>query len=297
MPRFSLYQEEYHPSPLQHTWLAFRQSHVAVIGLWILGFFATLVVFAPLIAPFDPVQQHTDTLLIPPAWEPNGSIEHLFGTDSVGRDVLSRLVYGCRMTLGISLILVLLAMLVGVAIGALAGMTRGVRSSVLNHLLDSLLAIPTLLIAIIIVAILGVGLVNSMWAISLALIPQFVHNTRDFVRNEMKKDYVTAARLDGANKVHLFFITILPNMVEMLVVQGTMALSIAILDISALGFLGLGAQAPSPELGTMLSEGLKIAYMSPSSIALPGSAIFVMVLSVNLVGDGLRSALRNRMRQ
>lgn len=296
MSRFSLYQEELHPSPLQHTWHEFKQSHIAVLGLWFLSFFIVMVVIGPLIAPFDPLTQNTDALLIPPAWEGNGGIRHLFGTDALGRDLLSRLIYGSRMTLGISLLLVLVAMLVGVALGAVAGMSRGVRSSILNHLLDSIMAIPTLLIAIIIVAILGTGLVNSMWAIALALIPQFIHNTREFVREEVKKDYVMAAKLDGAGKIHLFFYSVLPNMVEMLVVQGTMALSIAILDISALGFLSLGAQAPSPELGTMLSEGLQVAYKSPYSIALPGMAIFVMVLSVNVVGDGLRSALRNRMR-
>ena len=296
MQRLNLYQEEFHPSPLQHTWIEFKQSHIALLGLWVFAFFVVLVTIGPFIAPFDPLMQNVDALLIPPAWDSNGGIAHLFGTDSLGRDLLSRMIYGCRMTLGISLMLVVLAMLVGVAVGAIAGMSKGVRSSVINHLLDSLMVIPTLLIAIIIVAILGTGLVNSMWAIALALIPQFIHNTRDFVRDEMKKDYIMATRLDGASKPHLFFFSILPNMVEMLVVQGTMALSVAILDITALGFLNLGAQPPSPELGTMLSEGLQTAYISPWSIALPGSAIFLMVLSVNVVGDGLRSALRNRLR-
>ena len=296
MARFNLYQDEVHPSPLVHTWMEFRQSHIALLGLWLLGFFVLLMFIGPLIAPFNPVAQDIDSLLLPPAWDANGGISHLFGTDSLGRDLLSRLIYGCRVTLGTSLILVIIAMLVGVCIGAVAGMSRGVRSSVINHLLDSIMVIPTLLIAIIIVAILGTGLVNSMWAITLALIPQFIHNTRDFVRDEMEKDYVMASRLDGASKPHLFFNSVLPNMVEMLVVQGTMALSVAILDITALGFLNLGAQPPSPELGAMLSEGLKVAYISPWSIALPGSAIFLMVLSVNLVGDGLRAALRNRLR-
>lgn len=295
MSQPSLYQEELHPSPLLHTWHEFRESHIAVLGLWFLGFFVLIVLLGPLIAPFDPLAQDTDALLVPPAWDDNGSIRHLFGTDGLGRDLLSRMIHGSRVTLGISLLLVVIAMLIGVALGAAAGMTKGVRSSVLNHLLDSLMAIPTLLIAIIIVAILGTGLVNSMWAIALALIPQFIHNTRDFVRLEMKKDYVTAARLDGAGKGHIFVYSILPNMVEMLVVQGTMALSVAILDISALGFLNLGAQAPSPELGTMLSDGLRVAYISPWNLALPGSAIFVMVLSVNIVGDGLRSALKRRL--
>jgi cationic peptide transport system permease protein len=296
VPRFNLYQEDFHPSPLQNTWLEFKRSHVALTGLWCLLFFVFLVLIGPLITPFDPLLQNPDALLVPPAWDNNGGIIHIFGTDGLGRDVLSRMIAGARMTFGISLLLVLLASLLGVAIGALAGLSYGVRSSILNHLLDSLTAIPTLLIAIIIVAILGTGLVNSMWAIALALTPQFIHNTRDFVRNEYRKDYVKAAKLDGAGKWHIFFYSIMPNMVEMLVVQSTMALSIAILDISALGFLGLGAQAPLPELGTILSDSLDVAYIAPWNIALPGGAIYLMVISVNLVGDGLRSALRNRLR-
>jgi len=186
-------------------------------------------------------------------------------------------------------------MLVGVSLGTFAGMLRGVRSSIANHLLDALMAIPTLLIAIIIVAILGTGLVNSMWAITLALIPQFVHHTRSFVRAEMKKEYIVASKLDGASKWQLFVHSILPNMTEMLVVQSTLALSIAVIDISALGFLNLGAQSPLPELGVILADGLDVAYLAPWNVAVPGMAIFFMVLSINIVGDGLRSALRKRV--
>jgi cationic peptide transport system permease protein len=295
VPRFNLYQEEFHPSPLQFTWQEFKLNHIAVAGLFCFMFFVVLVILGPLITPFDPLQQQTDSILIPPAWHANGGIIHMFGTDGLGRDLMSRVIYGCRMTFGISIILVLVALLIGVALGAVAGMSRGLRSSFVNHLLDSLMAIPTLLIAIVIIAILGSGLVNSMWAIALALIPQFIHQTRDFVRQEMKKEYVMAAKLDGASKIQVFFNSILPNMGEMLVVQGTLSLSVAILDISALGFLNLGAQAPLPELGAMLSEGIDIAYIAPWNIALPGSAIFLMVVSINLVGDGLRSALRNRL--
>ncbi|MFT6896981.1 MAG: cationic peptide transport system permease protein [Paraglaciecola sp.] len=295
MPRLKLYQEEFYPSPLQNTWKEFTENHAAVASLYCVLFFIILVIFGPLLAPFDPLQQHIDSLLVPPTWDSNGNILYLFGTDGLGRDMLSRIIYGCRMTFGISLLLVVLSLLIGVALGAIAGMSSGLRSSFLNHLLDSLMAIPTLLIAIVIIAILGTGLVNSMWAISLALIPQFIHQTRDLVRNKLKKEYVLAAQLDGASKSHIFFNSILPNMGEMLVVQATLAMSTAILDISALGFLNLGAQAPSPELGAMLSEGLDVAYLAPWNIALPGAAIFLMMVSINLVGDGLRSALRYRL--
>ena len=295
MSRFSLYDDEAHPSPWQHTWRAFKSSHIALVGLAVLLLFVFFAFFAPLVAPYNPTYQNTEALLIPPSWAPNGSIAHLFGTDALGRDLFSRIMYGCRVTFGTSLLVVIIAMLIGVTIGTIAGMLSGVRSSVVNHLLDALMAIPTLLIAIIIVGILGSGLVNSMWAITLALIPQFVHHTRSFVRGEMKKDYIQSSTLDGASNLQLFYHSILPNMIEMLVVQGTLALSIAVIDISALGFLNLGAQAPLPELGAILATGLDAGYLAPWNIAIPGVTIFLMVLSITIVGDGLRSALRKRV--
>tara|TARA_R110002167_G_scaffold4419_6_gene20605 strand:- start:1930 stop:2763 length:834 start_codon:yes stop_codon:yes gene_type:complete len=275
--------------------MEFKKNHIAVAGFFCFTFFLIITIFCPLLAPFDPNMQQIGDLLIPPSWYPNGGISHLFGTDALGRDLLSRIIYGCRMTFGISILLVIVAMLLGVGLGALAGMSKGFRSSFINHTLDSIQAIPTLLIAIIIIAILGPGLVNSMWAIALSLIPQFVHQTRDFIRRELSKEYIMAAKLDGASKRHIFIHSILPNMGEMLVVQATLALSVSILDISALGFLKLGAQAPSSELGAMLLEGIEVAYIAPWTIAVPGGTLFVMIISINLVGDGLRSALRNRL--
>ncbi len=294
MLKASLYQEEAPPSPLQQTWLEFSKSHTAFFGLFCMCFFVLLITVGPFLTPYSPLEQNTDALLVPPAWTASGGIDYMLGTDALGRDVLSRVIHGTQVTLGVSIFLVVVSMSIGIVIGAFAGMSRGVQSSILNHLLDSIMAIPTLLIAIIIVAILGPGLVNSMWAITLALIPQFIHYTRDAVRNELRKPYAVAAKLDGASKSHMFLSTIFPNIVEMLVVRGTQALSTAILDISALGFLSLGVQAPATELGAMLSEGLDIAYIAPWSIAAPGGAIFLMILSINLVGDGLRTALHNR---
>lgn len=294
--RFDLYQEEYHPSPLENVWIEFKRSHLAVVGLIFIVIFLLITIFVPLLAPYDPDMQNTNTLLLAPAWEANGSISHLFGTDALGRDVLSRLLYGARVTFGSSLIIVFIAVIIGVGIGAIAGLLKGVRSSVVNHLFDSIMSIPTLLIAIIVVAIMGTGLYNTMFAITLALIPQFIHQTRSFVKAELNKDYVLLDKLDGASSVRIFFTSILPGMIELIVVQATIALSIAILDISALGFLSLGAQNPSIELGQILSQSLETAYVAPWLIALPGLFIFMMVLAVNVVGEGLRSALRNRFK-
>jgi cationic peptide transport system permease protein len=290
-----LYQEEFHPSPWRQTWQQFKTSHIALVGMTILALFLFFAFFAPLVAPYDPLLQNTDALLIPPSWDANGTISYIFGTDALGRDLFSRIIYGCRVTFGTSLLLVFIALLIGVFIGTLAGMLSGVRSSIINHILDSLLAIPTLLIAIIIVGILGSGLVNTMWAITLALIPQFIHHTRAFVRAEMKKDYIQASMLDGASRQQLFFHSILPNMIEMLVVQSTLALSIAVIDISVLGFLNLGAQPPVAELGAILAAGLDVAYLAPWNVGIPGISIFLMVLSITIVGDGLRYALKQRV--
>ncbi|GLR70666.1 ABC transporter permease subunit [Agaribacter marinus] len=295
MQRFNLYQEEYYPSPLMHVWLEFKRSHIALVGFILLLIFCGIALLAPLISPFDPNLQNTNAILLPPSWEPNGTINHLFGTDSLGRDVFSRLLFACRTTFGSSIIIVFVSVIIGVGLGALAGVLSGVRSSIVNHLLDSIMSIPTLLIAIVIVAILGTGLFNSMMAITLALIPQFVHQTRTFVKKQLQKDYVLLDKLDGAGPTRIFFRSILPGMVELIVIQATLALSIAIIDVSALGFLSLGAQDPNIELGVVLSQSLDVAYVAPWLVFIPGLCIFLMVLSVNIVGEGFRSALRNRL--
>ncbi|MFC3120364.1 ABC transporter permease subunit [Agaribacter flavus] len=295
MQRFNLYQEEYYPSPLMHVWLEFKKSHIALVGFFILLMFCVIALIAPFITPYDPNIQNTNAILLPPSWEPNGTINHLFGTDSLGRDVFSRLLYACRTTFGSSIFMVLIAVFIGISIGALAGVLSGVRSSVVNHLLDSIMSIPTLLIAIVIVAIMGTGLFNSMMAITLALIPQFVHQTRTFVKTELQKDYIVLDKLDGLGPFRIFAFSILPGMVELIVIQATLALSVAIIDVSALGFLNLGAQDPSVELGLLLSQSLDVAYVAPWLVFIPGLCIFLMVLSVNIVGEGFRSALRNRL--
>lgn len=294
MQRTDLYQEEFHPSPLQKVWIEFRRSHLASTGLLVVGIFLFITVFAPLIAPYDPYLQDTDSILLSPVWQSNGSIAHVFGTDELGRDVFSRLLYGARTTFGSSLLIVAMALIVGVGFGALAGLLSGVKSSIVNHLFDSIMSIPTLLIAIVVVAILGTGLITTSIAITLALIPQFIHQTRSYVRAELNKDYVLLDKLDGASLFRIFFFSILPGMFELIVVQATIALSVAIIDLSALGFLNLGAQDPTIELGQVLSQNIQNAYVAPSLIALPGLCIFLMVLAVNIVGEGFRSALRNR---
>jgi len=231
---------------------------------------------------------------MPPSWSELGLVQYPFGTDDLGRDMFSRFLVGTRYTFGIAVITVLGALIAGLLLGTLAGMSRGVKSSVFNHILDLALTIPSLLLAIIIVAILGPGLLNTIWAIMLALLPQFVHGVRNAIAEQLNQDYVIAYRLDGANNLQVFRRIILPNIWERLTVTATMALSTAILDIAALGFLGLGAQAPTAEWGAIIADSLDLIYVAPIGVALPGLLIFLAVLSVNLVGDGLRTAVKKR---
>lgn len=293
----NLYYEERTPSPLNQVWNQFRHNLWAMAALYVLAAIVLITVFAPLVAPYSPTEQFTDALSMPPAWADEGSFKFLLGTDELGRDMLSRLLYGSRLSFGLPLIVVILAALVGIPLGALAAMSAGVKSSTLKHLLDVLLSIPSLLLALIIVAILGPGLFNALLAIWLVLIPQFLHATRNAVHAQYRQDYVVAAQLNGVSQWYLLRVVILPNTVKVLVVQLTMALSTAILDIAALGFLGLGAQPPASEWGTMLAKSVEVAYSSPWVMALPGLALFITLVAINIVGDSLKSAIDERVKR
>lgn len=294
MAKFKLYSEESNRSPLSRLWKKFKRNHPALVGLWIFVALLLLAVSAPLIAPYGINQQHSEALLLPPSWHDAGDVRFLLGTDDLGRDVLSRLMNGATFTFGLSVIAALITTILGVVLGTLAGISKGLRSSFLNHLLDITLAIPSLLLAIIIIAILGPGLLNTVWAIILALLPQHIHSVRNLVVEELAKDHITAFRLDGANQWQIMTRGVFPNIYEHIVVIFTMALSTAILDIAALGFLKLGAQPPITEWGAILVENLGLIYIAPWTVGLPGVLLFIAVLSTNLVGDGLRQVLKER---
>jgi len=292
MARNSIYQEETFPSPLIRLWHSFRETKVVMIGFSCFLFLFFLAVFAPILTPYSSVENNLDYLLLPPAWDVNGDVSFLLGTDNLGRDMLSRLMHGTSLTFGLSFVVVITSLVIGVIIGSLSALTTGIKSSFLNHFLDVILSIPSLLLAIIIVAILGPGLGNTLWAIILVLIPQFVHITRNAVKEEFTKDYVLASKLDGANSLRILSYSIFPNIIEKLISQATLAQSAAILDIAALGFLGLGAPIPLPEWGAMLSNGLGLFYTAPWTVYLPGLAILFSVVATNLVGEGMRHALK-----
>ena len=208
--------------------------------------------------------------------------------------MLSRLMYGTSLTFGLSFIVVIISMAIGVVIGSLSALTTGIKSSFLNHFLDVILSIPSLLLAIVIVAILGPGIANTVWAVVLVLIPQFIHTTRYAVKEESRKGYVLASRLDGASPFRVLYYSIFPNITDRIMGQATLAQSAAILDIATLGFLGLGAQIPLPEWGATLANGLDLFYIAPWTVYLPGLAILFAVVATNLVGEGIRHSLKIR---
>ena len=295
MPSYEEYQDNLNLPPIKQLWVLFNDKLSARVGLWLFITFLLLSILAPFISPYSPYEIDDGALLLPPAWSDSGNVDHMLGTDDLGRDILSRLMNGASLTFGLSIISVLTALAFGLVIGALAGLSKGVKSSMFNHFLDLALTIPSLLIAIIIVAILGPGIANMIWAIILSSLPQFVHAIRNAVHDELQKEYVIAYRLDGASMTQVLIHAILPNIFEHIIVVVTMAISNAILDIAALGFLRLGAQTPSPEWGAMVAESLDQLYSAPWTIALPGILIFLSVLSINLVGDGMTGALKRRL--
>jgi len=294
MAREKIYQEEEFPSPLVQLWFNFRQKPIVMLGFGGLLFLTMLAIFAPLLTPYSSIQSHLNDLLLPPAWHREGNVSFLLGTDKLGRDMLSRLMHGASFTFGLSFIVVIISSVIGVVIGSLSALTSGIKSSFLNHFLDVILSIPSLLLAIVIVAILGPGLSNTVWAIVIVLIPQFIHVTRNAVKQEFTKDYVLASRLDGASSLRILRYSIFPNIIEKIIGQATLAQSAAILDIAALGFLGLGAPIPMPEWGAMLSDGIDLFYIAPWTVYLPGLAILFSVVATNLVGEGMRHALKLR---
>ena len=278
-------------------WYYFSENRGAVIGLGVFAVLVVVAVFAPLIAPHAPQAQYRDAVLVPPFWEEGGRAAYLLGTDAVGRDMLSRLLYGARFSLFIGLIVTTLALVGGIFVGVIAGYFRGWIDTVIMRIMDIILAFPSLLLALVLVAVLGPGLMNAMIAIALVLQPHFVRLTRAAVMAEKGREYVIAARVAGARPMRLMFLTILPNCLAPLIVQATLSFSTAILDAAALGFLGMGAQPPTPEWGTMLAEAREFILRAWWGVTFPGLAILVTVLAINLMGDGLRDALDPKLKR
>jgi dipeptide transport system permease protein len=285
------------PGRLREFWFYFRENRGAVFGLWIFVGFVLMALLADVIAPYDPIEQFRDHLLQPPFWQDGGSLEFPLGTDAVGRDLLSRLIYGARYSFYVGIVVVAISALGGIVLGLVAGFAPRWLDTLIMRIMDIILAFPSLLLALVLVAILGPSLTNAMIAIALVLQPHYVRLTRASVMAERTKDYVTAAKVTGAKLPRLMFVTVLPNCLSPIIVQAALSFSNAILDAAALGFLGMGAQAPTPEWGTMLAEAREFILRAWWVVTFPGLAILITVLAVNLMGDGLRDALDPKLKR
>lgn len=286
-----------YPSPVRAFWRSFSANRGAVLGLGFIFLVVFAAIFAPLIATNDPITQFREHLLQPPSWAEGGSLQFLLGTDEVGRDIFSRIIHGGRLSLFIAACAVLIAVIPGVILGLLAAFFPKFVGSAIMRVVDVMLSLPTLLLAVAIMAILGQGLLNAMIAIATASLPAYVRLTRATVMTELNRDYVQAARVAGAGTLRLMFITLLPNCLAPLIVQMTMSFSGAILEIAALGFLGLGVKPPDPEWGTMLASARDYIERASWIVTLPGLTILLSVISINLIGDGLRDALDPKLKQ
>jgi dipeptide transport system permease protein len=282
---------------LREFWHYFSENNGAVAGLGVIVVLVLLAIFADLVAPHSPIEQYRGHFLRPPAWMEGGSWEFVLGTDAVGRDMLSRLIHGARYSLYVGTVVIAIAFSAGITLGLIAGFFRGTIETLIARTMDIILAFPAILLALVLVTILGPSLTNAMVAVSVVVLPHFVRLTRASVISETARDYVTSARVVGAGLPRLMFITVLPNCMAPLIVQATLSFSNAILEAAALGFLGQGAQPPTPEWGAMLADSREFITRAWWVVTFPGLAILITVLAINLFGDGLRDALDPKMKR
>jgi peptide/nickel transport system permease protein len=272
-------------SPGARAWRRLLKRKGAVLGLGIIVVFVTLAIFAPLLAPYDPVQQSWSTIRKPP------SLQHWFGTDESGRDLFSRVIFGARASLLAGVVSISIALGLGVPIGLLAGYAGKWTDALISRITDAMLACPFLILAIALAAFLGPSLENAMIAIGVTATPIFIRLTRGQVLAVKVEDYVEAARAVGNPPTRIAIKHILPNILPALIVQATISVATAIIAEASLSFLGLGQQPPAPSWGSMLNTAQRFLTNAPWMAIWPGLAIFLIVLSFNMVGDGLRDAL------
>ena len=285
------------PSPLSAFWSAFQENKGALLGLALVAIVAFLALFADVLAPYSPIEQFRDAVRAPPVWQAGGSWRFALGTDGDGHDMLSRLIYGARVSLFIGVCVMSVSFVIGVCLGLVSAFAGSVVDVVITRVMDLIMAVPSLVLAILVVAILGPSLVNTIVAVTIVYLPRYVRLVRASALGELNKDYVTAARVAGVGPLRLMFSTVLPNCLAPLIVQAALGVSDAILEAAGLGFLGLGAQPPTPEWGSMLADSREFIRSDPWIVTLPGLAILITVVAINLTGDGLRDALDPKMRR
>ncbi len=276
--------------PWRDAWKAFRRNKTAMLGLCIIVFFVLIALLAPIIAPYGFKEQELVNRLKAP------SAAHWFGTDDLGRDMFTRIIYGARISLWVGFFAVIGSIIAGTFLGILAGFYGKWMDMLISRLFEILLAFPSILLAIAIVAILGPSLQNALYAIAIVNIPTYGRLVRAKVLSLKSEEYITAARAIGMTNTRILLTHILPNSLTPIIVQGTLGIATAIIEAAALGFLGLGAQPPDPEWGKMLSDSRQFIQKAPWTVVFPGLSIMLTVLGFNLMGDGLRDVLDPRMK-
>jgi ABC-type dipeptide/oligopeptide/nickel transport system permease subunit len=288
------------PSSTSQAWRSlqhFTKNRGALFSMMFILLVALIALLAPLLAPHDPTHLFSDALRLPPVWGSNGNSSFPLGSDDLGRDTLSRLIYGARISLGIGFTVVLISGLLGSIMGLLAGYFGGLVDRIISSIIDMLMALPSVLLAIVIISVLGPGITNAVIAVSIVALPGFTRIMRGAVIEEMGREYVVASKAIGASHLRIMFKEILPNSLSPMIVQASLGFSDAILNSAALGFLGLGVQPPAPEWGVMLSDSRPFIESSPWMVTLPGLSILLVVLAFNLMGNGMRDSLDPKLRE
>ena len=285
------------PGPLLSFWRSFLENRGAVIGLAVVCAVVFIAIFANFLAPYSPIEQYRGFTRLPPVWVEGGNWAYPLGTDPLGRDMLSRILYGSRISLFIGLSVMFVSAVLGVLLGLLSAFWGGIVDVIIIRVMDLILAIPSLVLAILIIAVIGPNLTNTIVAVTVVGLPFYVRLVRASAISELTKDYVTAAKVAGVGPLRLMLSTVLPNCLAPLIVQAALGISDAILAAAGLGFLGLGAQPPTPEWGSMLADSRDLITSNPWVMAMPGIAILITVLAINLMGDGLRDALDPRLKK
>ncbi|MBE2893778.1 ABC transporter permease subunit [Spirabiliibacterium falconis] len=280
-----------HTTPVRDIWHLFKQRQIGLFCGYILALLLIALIVSPFLAPYAQGSQFLGQELLPPAWSRNGKLAFFFGTDDLGRDLLSRILYGLRYTFGGGLLVTVLTLFIGGILGILSGSGKGLSFGILGHFLDAFLSIPILLLAIVIATLMQPSLLNAILAILLASLPYFIHQVYQMLQREIHKDYIQMLRLDGASQHYLLKHIILPNLIPQFIRLGSRIFILAIVDISALSFISLGAQPPLPEWGTMIREYIDLIYLAPWLVIIPGVILTLIIFVILLFSDSLAKTI------
>ncbi|MGE7273813.1 nickel transporter permease [Brevibacillus panacihumi] len=268
----------------------FKKNKRAMVGFWMVVFCVAVALLAPWVAPYDPIEQNMQIMLEGP------SLNHPFGTDEFGRDILSRIIHGTQISLMTGIVGVLIAVILGVALGTISGYFGGLADTLIMRIMDIFMAFPSFLLALAIVSVLGPGMINVMIAIGIFSVPTFARLSRSSVISIKDKEYIEAVKAMGGSNLHIIIKHVIPNSIAPIIVLSSMRIATAIITAAGLSFLGMGAQPPTPEWGAMLSTGREYLRVAPHVSTMPGLAIMFLVLGFNMLGDGLRDALDPKMK-